>query len=205
MPKEYPILFKAPLVREILAGRKTVTRRPVKPQPDGVNGATWLADVGGTFVPCRDELSRGALDQIGPAVRSPFGVPGDRLWVRETWAYSDLRYSPLAPVLYRADGDAQPVLDDKWRPSIHMPRDASRILLDVVSVRVERLQAIDCADIRAEGLSCPEHDFPGGFCVSECPSLRQAFAGTWDGIYGAGTWAASPWVWRVEFRRSEVA
>lgn len=115
-----------------------------------------------------------------------------RLWVRETWAPADLRYSPLAPVLYRADGDAQPVKDERWRPSIHMPRWASRLTLEVVDVRVQRLQEISEADARAEGVEpC------GGFMAtagcwrnygSEGPSFgsaRESYRSLWDSIYGA--------------------
>ena len=206
--KDRPILFSAPMVRAILAGRKTVTRRVMKPHPNHVERRdgewldVWEQEISGEGARSVEYEARERV------IRCPYGVPGDRLWVRETWGYFGgdeyLYQHSRAAVGYRADHlDHLPIPGGRWRPSIHMPRWASRLTLDVVSVRVERVQEIRCHDIRAEGVACPEHDFPGGFCVSECRSLRRAFADLWDSINAARGfgWDANPWVFRVEFRR----
>jgi hypothetical protein len=164
--KERPILFSAPMVRAILAGTKTQTRRVVKPQPDGVTGATWL-ERDGLYFPCRDELCRGMLDAVGPGIKCPFGAPGDRLWVREAWHSCPHcpQHQPLGYMAYRAGGwrtgtarsddDARPLptkcAAHGYKPSIHMKRHASRIDLEVTGVRVERLQSISLDDAKAEG------------------------------------------------------
>jgi hypothetical protein len=224
---ERPILFSGAMVRAILAGTKTVTRRIVKPQPDGVDGATWVRE-GTGHVPCRDELSRGTLDQIGPTVWCPYGEPGDRLWVRETWSHdapsideARARHEdalgfagesmPCGPY-YRATEEAPDTL--RWIPSIHMPRWASRILLDVVSVRVERLHEITEDDARAEGVERDRHwdeadereaDRGNGY-QPPLESSVSAFARLWDFINSKrAPWASNPWVWRVEFRRCSDA
>src|SRR5262249_27378565 len=136
----------------------------------------------------------------------PYGGPGDRLWVRETWAGDD-----CCGYVYRADhpnadlkrGD----LDDgdqsirRWRPAIHMPHAASRITLDVLSVRVERLQQITEDDARAEGVLSPAEL---SVCKLEGPLPwgRDAFQRLWDAINGKrALWASNPWVWCIEFRR----
>lgn len=207
--KERPILFSGPMVRAILDGRKTVTRRVVKPQPQRV----------GTYTRDGQEVDWVELDEDGDPVdselRCPYGMPGDRLWVRETWGVDHLSMAAGIPkatpewlpdegVLYRADGDCCEQIPEcqcadttfpLWRPSIHMPRWASRILLEVVSVRVERLQEITVEDAAREGVSLR----------SEC-SVGDNFRALWDEINaGRGfAWASNPWVWRVEFRRIEA-
>ena len=131
----------------------------------------------------------------------PYGKPGDRLWVRETW--HDASSSLHSCALYRADG-----IDlhwDKWTPSIHMPRWASRITLEITSVRVERLQDISEADALAEGI--PSIDTPGAWTlpIPANPNLPAIYLGAfcklWESINGPGSWAANPWVWAIEFRR----
>ncbi|WP_313629814.1 hypothetical protein [Pseudomonas sp.] len=198
--KERPILFSAPMVRAILEGRKTVTRRPVK----GL-GLQWLED----FTP----------EYVAEAANSlcPYGKPGDRLWVRETWYcnHSEVQKGPyLQPddmqdldqaredgdLVYAADG-LSPYEQDQptWRPSIHMPRWASRILLEITDLRVERLQDVTEEQAQAEGActSAVESfqaagvDRPAGF----------AFRDLWTSINGDDSWAANPWVWVVEFKR----
>src|SRR5690554_4129466 len=147
----------------------------------------------------------------------PYGQPGDRLWVRETFMgplideggdYPDGYHSP-AFCEYRADGGPAPEwvdidgeLHQGWKPSIHMPRWASRILLEVIAVRVERLQEISEADAKAEGTFGPEPAVVGGEdCEIGFPSHVQEFRHLWESINGAGSWDANPWVWVVEFRR----
>jgi len=172
--KERPILFSAPMVRAILAGRKTVTRRTIKR---------------GVVVTCDDNV--GVAD-----VPCPYGDPGDRLWVKEAWR-AGVEWDRAPPldidpydesIWFEATETPLPAAKSGWgkrRPSLFMCRWMSRILLNVASVRAERLQAITDAEARAEGLDG----------VTE-------FAALWDTINGPGSWDADPWVWRVAFTRS---
>jgi len=193
---ERPILFSGPMVRAILAGQKTQTRRAVSPQPSGgVRSSPFCAS--------------GLEDGHGREIRSRYGRPGDRLWVRESFDFLPTggHDDPQAcEIVYWADGSTEPrsappdynpmiYSYQKIRPSIHMPRWASRITLEIVSVRVERLQAISEADARAEGA-------PWAACGSPQEGSQKAgFARLWESINGDGSWAANPWVWVVEFRR----
>ena len=207
--KERPILFSAPMVRAILSGEKTQTRRVVKPQPkrtgDGV--LMWDASHRG--------MRFGSVGMDVPpnlVAHCPYGAPGDRLWVRETFGIDDEDGS----VLYFADpGTAQDAeharaCDDRYprrRPSIHMPRWASRILLEIASVRVERLQDISEDDAQAEGIEYSERF--EGYCIGLAEHFnshdpRQSYFSLWEAINGAGSVAANPWVWVVEFRRVEM-
>lgn len=179
--KDRPILFSAPMVRAILEGRKTQTRRIMKPQPVTGPGGSQIID--------------------GKSVRFCLG---DRLWVRETWCKTRNRY------LYRAsccddkpsantdDWDAP--IDDRWKPSIHMPRAASRITLEVTGLRVERVQDITEADAVAEGVT-ETFDSAGG--CHERTTAAENFRALWEQINGVQSWAESPWVWVVEFRRAQ--
>lgn len=198
--KERPILFSGPMVRAILEGRKTVTRRPVKGA-----GLVWLDN----FTP---EYVADPENNL-----CPYGKPGDRLWVRETWYcdHFEVQQGPyLRPadmfdldqsredgeLVYAADGLApyeqeQPT----WKPSIHMPRWASRILLEITAVRVERLQDISRSDIRAEGLECPAE------LASDdvSPNYRDWYPAAWRELWEStgGNWDANPWVWVLEFKQ----
>lgn len=172
--KEHPILFSAAMVRAILAGRKTQTRRIVKPQ------AAILTD----------EMARG-LGVRPPAVENPAVIPcpygqvGDRLWVREAWAV----HPETGSLLYWADGTAPENI--RWKPSIHLPRKHSRILLEITSIKVERVQAISQEDALAEGTdSNPAAADPIG-----------SFAKYWNYINGVESWETNPWVWVVGFKR----
>lgn len=188
-PKERPILFSAAMVRAILNDEspKTQTRRIIKPQP---TIATSSLDGVTLVMQWRDKVNTPLV--IGPdCLRSlcPYGQPGDHLWVRETWTHFG---GFLPDIGYRATGEEAAERDpdfDHWRPSIFMPRWASRITLEIVNVRAERLQAITDADILAEG-------FP-----ADPPSYAEGLAGTWNKINGDGAWESDPWVWVVEFRR----
>lgn len=141
----------------------------------------------------RLRAGRWCLDPIGQ----------QRLWVREPWSVPDMtpddvRPTPRHRVLYRADHDWA---GQSWRSPMFMPRWASRTLLDVTGVAMERLQDIRWTSIRAEGISCPEHDFPSGFCASECASLRACFAARWDELHGKrAPWSQNPWVWAITFK-----
>lgn len=195
---ERPIIFGEPMIRAILEGKKTQTRRLV------------LSKWSRRFDLTKTEGRAQAL------AHCPYGKPGDRLWVRETWCNgrglavvesADVVIAPVdappAPrVVYRADGAKLPP-HCPWRPSIHMPRWASRIDLEVVSRRVEKLQRISADDIRAEGLGCAL-DYPGMTHCHCCPcvSLRDNYRNLWDKINGKrAPWQTNPSVFVVEFRR----
>jgi len=211
--KERPILFSGPMVRAILDGRKRMTRRIVKPQPDFIAGCGDERDLGGWMkgTPLiANEVEHPIYGSSTP-IRCPYGEPSDRLWVRETWGLYDTQPSDgpsKAKVFYRATHNLRYQL---WRPSIHMPRWASRITLEVTAERVERVQDIREADIRAEGFGDAYDDWreevtqyaPPG--LSRIETIREFFAGQWDKIYGHGAWDRNDWVWVVEFKVVEKA
>lgn len=188
--KERPILFSASMVRALLADMKTMTRRIAKPVKH--------PDLGNVYSPGALVLEQEPQHVIDRAC--PYGQPGDRLWVRETWAYGihamAAKSDKDGPFVYAADGTEQGRLGDRWRPSIHMPRHASRITLQITSVRVERLQDISEADAIAEGVRNSLH-LPGGRFA------RENFAHLWWTINGDGSWESNPWVWVIEFKRVE--
>lgn len=234
MKTERPILFSGAMVRAVLEGRKTQTRRVVKPHPDGV----LIKD--GSILEASKKIGKNGIYTGRFKERGcPYGKPGDRLWVRETtciapkrWATpddtcrtdydGDKRY-----VSYKADGQPEDAMRDyklSWTPSIHVPRWASRIDLEITGVRVERLQDISERDARAEGITMvpffPDDGWPlcDGFMVGEDDgktplhhTAKKAFEQLWDSINGKQkpnkpdvSWAANPWVWVVEFRRVEM-
>lgn len=214
--KERPIIFSGEMVRAILEGRKTQTRRVIR----DARGAFWdhagyrpVLHASGSWV--FQDIERPEREVFGPRFRCPYGVPGDRLWVRETWqglvaqphsfgpGEDDWDWDseeaefipdeePLAgfTVCYR---ETDPDACKWWRPSIYMPRWASRITLEITGVRVERVQEIRHEDAKAEGV------FP------KIDNFRAPFSVLWDRINekrGFG-WEANPWVWVIEFRRVE--
>ena len=212
--RERPILMSGEMVRAILDGRKSQTRRVVKPQPY----AEWcpvvelyhptLVDRDGDEYPGAEVF--GAADENEGRI-CPFGQPGDRLWVREGFTYSDCvietdavllgREKPRRAPIYRATS----ILADSpnirsWRPSIHMPRWASRITLEITGVRVERLCDMRESDAIAEG--CPGQDMEH---QDDWPTEPiEQFSTLWDSLNekrGFG-WDANPWVWVIEFRRA---
>ena len=226
--KERPILFSGPMVRALLDGRKTVTRRAVKPfqQPKLIDDGEWFSGAqrhprwgfgvsGKSAEECANALAQSRC--------CPYGNPGDRLWVRETWLedpeddgswgytqYMGCKGSPLSDIpkrfqkpehcLFRASWSGSALT---WRPSIHMPRWASRILLEITDVRVERLQGISEDQAKAEGV---ERDSDGWFdyqmpSTQCCPSAFESFRTLWLSINSTESWDANPWVWVIEFRR----
>ncbi|HBR4178810.1 hypothetical protein LVW23_11200 [Klebsiella pneumoniae] len=244
--KERGMIFNSEMVRAILDGRKTQTRRIMKVQPESnqlglllITDSTKHSDIG--------KYHWAESNATGNHVRSklfssPFGAVGERIWVRETWAtlgnedgcYVDWEDNLCkgdersAARIYRASCEQRPgdyglwsIPDDAywkphtkehkfegaWRPSIHMPRWASRILLEITDVRVERLNAISEEDARAEGiidggcLNCGKPE-PCG-CANPEPDATDAFAYLWQSIYGQENWLANPWVWVIEFERVE--
>jgi len=201
--KERPILFNAPMVRALLDDSKAQTRRVARhPALQGLShivdcGAGWWGDEEGDVQVC-----------------CPYGKPGDRLWVREKFrgcrAYEVQGYPPKdwgnKPIWFEADGPA-PGNTNAWairaRPSIYMPRWASRITLEVTGVRVQRLQEISESNASSEGLKFNSNhlgpwSFEGG---QDWLSAREAYRELWRQIHGPDSWEANPWVWVVEFKR----
>lgn len=222
-PRERPILFNDQMVRAILEGRKTVTRRVVTPQPDFLGS---MVDPNTPF----KTLDAG----LHARITCPYGQPGDRLWVRETW--TDVNMCGAPALAYRADEDIRDLMEEpgflddrgafnyddprvkpypfacwyaeldqaRWRPSIHMPRWASRILLEITAVRVERLQDISEEQALAEGVRGEPCDHARQACSDiGCwgDTAKGAFGFLWEQLNGAGAWQANPWVWVVEFKR----
>lgn len=201
-PRERPILFSAPMIRAILAGTKSQTRRVVKPQPQP-NGGAGLHPVAPYQNPHGQwawVLAATGMGSGGDLFSCPYGKPGDRLWVRESTEEDCIGSESFAR--YAADGFTSRLAwwySRKACPSIHMPRWASRIDLEIESVRVERLQDISEADALAEGVNVhPDHH---GKPRDSIYSPVQAYRDLWESINGAGSWAANPWVFVISFRR----
>lgn len=221
--RERPILFGGQMVRAILDGSKTQTRRVVKPLPHAE--ASLAPHISGTSVYGRearfrmpDGREREEDDGMGWR-RCPYGEPGDRLWVRETWAASPLHderkpseIGHRCKDLLWYQANEQSDLRGRWRPSIHMPRWASRITLEVTDVRVELVQEISEEDARAEGI----RQLVGGHVWKQEPvpgdprdwwlDATGAFHDLWDSINGKRpdcSWADNPWVWAISFSRCE--
>ena len=196
---ERPILFSAPMIRALLAGTKTQTRRVVK-LPAATMDRFNSPAASGVAHFLRDSHMRDVLKLC------PYGLPGDRLWVRETFsgphcmekspgksAIPPAKWGRSSSIWYWADGDPA---DGDWtrpRPSIFMPRWASRITLEITDVRVERVQEISKEDAKTEGQPADSANSP-----------RIWYSMLWDSINGAGSWALNPWVWVVSFRRIEA-
>lgn len=216
--RERPIIFNADMVRAVLDGRKTQTRRIIKWRElnKGLNlqfsGLRVSEELGGWVIESNSRTSSEWRCQPTPC---PFGAVGDRLWVRETFGFEirtvggapheQLVYrasKPDAVRLYDCNGKPHPM---KWTPSLHMRRKYSRITLEITGVRVERLQDISRADAIAEG---GPQSHPSIDAVSQdygFPDFSRSWFGqTWWSIYGEKSWKANPWVWVIEFRRVEV-
>lgn len=234
---ERGMIFNAEMVRAILDGRKTQTRRPIKWKQ------TRFTEIGEREDGSKWPWSEDAEHACDFWHACPFGAVGGRIWVRETWAIlgnedgccidweeklckADER---SAARIYRAsceqkpgnyglwsipdDADWKPHTKDHqyegaWRPSIHMPRWASRILLEITNVRVERLNAISEKDATAEGVPPAGSllpDYPGTFLTpkGDFATAKVAFQRLWESIYGEESWKANPWVWVIEFKRVE--
>ncbi len=192
-----PILFNTEMVRAILEGRKTVTRRAMKPQPELV-GRFWV------FGDARwSDTVRTVTPLPGHTLynRAPYRC-GDILWVRETWA-KDIDGEFVYRTDYGTTGDDSfPPSMFKWRPSIHMPREAARVFLRVIDVRAEQLQNITLEDIKREGIRQE-----GGDRIEDwLGKPRKRWIDTWNGTIkpkelAAYGWSADPWVWRIRFER----
>lgn len=199
--QEHPLLMQGPLVRATLAGLKTQTRRPIKKEALPYTGYKWAECL------CK-EIDPSDTPCVTCAMRFP-GIPeaGDRLWVRETWTAA--MHDPKGPAdcLYRADDNrgVEDLAEAKWTPSIHMPRWACRLVLPLVSVRVERVQDINEEDAKAEGLRRTENGWTDGANGYDVTSARAAFQELWASIYGQASWDANPWVWVAEWKEIEVS
>ncbi|WP_256970623.1 morphogenetic protein [Citrobacter amalonaticus] len=193
--KERGMIFNGEMIRAILDGGKTQTRRPVKvPHID----KDAMCELSG------NELAGELL--AGNYRNSPHGKPGDRIWVRETWARYNIDQDSH-DMAYRATPPADWPEEGRWRPSIHMPRWASRLTLEITGVRVERLNGISETDAEAEGI-----DMEALFDAQDCydciadqnmtgrPTATGAFKYLWESIYGEESWKSNPWVWVIEFK-----
>jgi len=194
-----PIIFSGQMVQAILAGRKTQTRRIMKPQP----AAGWW-DISRQFSPdgnyydkrCNPLFWIPAAD--GKEVNNRYGKPGDLLWVRETW-YDDADFGEDPIYVYRADSQDFPRGSSSWKPSIHMPKSAARIFLHITNICVERLQDISEEDAKAEGTKPLKP-----LNTSEWRGDHHfAFSRLWANINGQDSWYENPWVWVVSFERVE--
>ncbi|HBY9507170.1 hypothetical protein [Klebsiella pneumoniae] len=198
---ERGMIFNAEMVRALLDGRKTQTRRPIKWKQ------TRFTEIGeredGSKWPWSEDAKH-ACDSWHPC---PFGAVGDRIWVREAFRVHS-RATDVATLVYKASERNswteqtrrvpvavcnKPATPEKWTPSLHMPRWASRILLEITGVRVERLRSMSQDDARAEGVIAASGPMEAGL----------AFRELWDSIYGEESWKANPWVWVIEFKRVE--
>ncbi|ELH4241263.1 hypothetical protein ROX22_003429 [Serratia marcescens] len=209
--KERPVIFNGEMVRAILDGRKTQTRRVMAVQPESnqfgllrISDSTKHSDIGKYHWA---ESNATGTHQRSALFSCPFGQVGDRLWVRETFAghyldddqiqdIKDGRCKAKCLCEYRADYGDDAECADGWTPSIHMPRWASRITLEITAVRVERLNDISEEDARAEGVAPSQH------IITPPEALyRVGFLKLWQSIYGEESWNANPWVWAISFRR----
>ncbi|EAQ1783269.1 ASCH domain-containing protein [Salmonella enterica] len=218
--KERGMIFNGEMVRAILDGRKTQTRRVMKVQPEPSKtreGDYWFPS---KKLECMVHISD-IVPGNSPIADChlffqehccPFGAVGDRIWVRETWAEAGAGAPDLK--LYRANypehvpshyENVPKAEDIRWTPSIHMPRVACRILLEITDVRVERLNDISQEDAQAEGMELtgwrPTYSDPDSGGDYQTP--YDNFAELWESIYGEGSWQTNPWVWVIEFKRIE--
>lgn len=209
--KSRPILFSSEMIRAILDGKKSMTRRIIKPQPHDINDRT------------SEEVNAAWQEGFVP-VKCPYGTVGDVLWVREGFTILESN-----EIIYKADSSPAPYglqllpdgsyFDGRWKPSIHMPRWASRITLEITDIRVERLQDISEEDAKAEGLKAITKD--GGITIKygipDTDGLpgtdnfgwqwqdwhidpRMAYKLLWESINGAGSWEVNPFVWVIQFK-----
>ncbi|EIF9299968.1 hypothetical protein LSY63_002639 [Salmonella enterica] len=201
------MIFNGEMVRAILEGRKTQTRRVLATYQDAVKFCPeWDVNGKQIFIVLGEKDHTG-MNPVITAIPCPFGQPGDRVWVRETFRVHS-RATDVATLVYRASVRNswteqthrvpvavcnKPATLEKWTPSIHMPRWASRITLEITGVRVERLNSITESDAEAEGVT------DTGFG----DLLVDGYRYLWKSIYGEESWAANPWVWVIEFKRVE--
>ena len=228
--KEHPILFSAPMIKAILAGQKTVTRRVCKVQPiedDGLWNVFYPWGEGGHGIYKTESEMRDEFDRLMFA-HNPYGTVGDRLWVRETWRTDTREGDCCSGIRFRADDAFVEIKNSRegadlwveahdngkhgvdWRPSIFMRPWMCRIRLEITDVRIEQLQSITEEQAKAEGAAhriSPGGDLAGAFDGIDTPiGYRNHFRDLWDGINGKkAPWKDNPWVWVVAFKRVEAS
>jgi len=221
--REHPIILNEDMVRAVLTGSKTQARQPVKPVKGYEHDNICRPDLA---IAAHKVWWHGEFENVGVLQSCPLGQPGDRLWVREKfaafdadWCFPgrphDLRDGPWPNFIYPANGGKEPP-KGTCRPSVNMPRWASRITLEITGVRVERLQDISHRDACREGLFREEYNWrenefplddiayrtsPTAKTRFSCP--KQCFQELWESIYKPESWQANPWVWVIEFKRVE--
>ncbi|SAT23223.1 hypothetical protein [Klebsiella variicola] len=229
--KERGMIFNGEMVRALLSGRKTQTRRIIKDCTVGRDQISKFIQIEKKFIGCYPE-------DVPELIREccPYGIPGDRIWVREAFRVHS-RATDVATLVYKASERNswteqthrvpvavcnKPATPEKWTPSLHMPRWASRILLEITGVRVERLNAISEEDAQREGVhtevwdqtvvarNYAARDEFFQFWSEDMPHYvemnqlyRSSFRSLWESIYGAENWQANPWVWVISFKRVE--
>lgn len=199
-PRIRPILFNTEMVRAILAGRKTVTRRAVRPKYKGDESGFEVLTNMGTGERWLEKVDEEEMSFDPPRYIAPPYKPGDILYVRETWCKGSLDYGK-EQYYYKADN---PTFHCRWNPSIHMPKAAARIWLRVTDVKAERLQDIDGQEVLKEGVDSHMHPKADYFNMNQ----REMFEKIWNStikktdwnLYG---WEANPWVWVIKFERCE--
>ncbi len=215
---ERGMIFNAEMVRAILDGSKTQTRRIMKLQPESnqfgllrISDSTKRSDIGKYHW---SESNSTGIHARSALFSCPFGIVGDRIWVRETWAEAGVNAPELQ--LYRANypdhvpssyENLKSAEEIRWRPSIHMPRWASRITLEITNLGVQRLQSISQNDAAREGLV--RLPASGRYCINQgdqyfggtSHDAIEVFSWLWSSIYGAESWQANPWVWVIEFKQ----
>ncbi len=222
-----PILFSTEMVQAILEGRKTQTRRILKPQPDfnkawenlgfsenkfGIKTELEIPDIDvtGNFLGVSSPIEIDGFKATGLCIPNiPIKIhKGDILWVRETWQTAWNFYKKSCDTIYKADGGYW--IDDdgimKWKPSIYMPKKRARIFLEVTNVRVEPLQEISEEDAIAEGIERVSiapfvHRFKNYLCNNKFIGPKESFKTLWMKINGIDSWKANPWVWVYEFKQ----
>lgn len=214
--RERPLLMSGPMVRALLSGAKTQTRRVVKPQPPPDRNRCWVEYPHGKPMALYKSFPDGGSARTG-LCECPHGQPGDRLWVRETFLCAGHAERGRFVWAYRADGieDGKAAGDavsplcrypdtNTWRPSIFMPRLASRITLEITEVRVERLGDISGDDAKAEGVDCrTDLSWEGSTGTPDfyAKGYQAGFREIWESIHGKDSWDLNPWTWAISFRR----
>lgn len=202
-----PILFNGEMVRAILDGRKTQTRRVIKNRSNCPDFYAYEPSFSYPYCFRRADARWDSFKTIEEltAKYCPLGQIGDRLWVRETWAISPYHPATYDGPAYFYRADYQPMSDVaiKWKPSIHMPREVSRLTLEVVDVRVERIQDISEKDAIAEGIEAIGHGWKNYKKPNSPPwcTPTYSFKSLWDSVYK--TWEQNQWVWAIKFKRVE--
>jgi hypothetical protein len=207
-----PIIFSGPMVRALLDGRKTQTRRIINLKTGDTFDEHALVGAIQEWRPFYDVVAQRIVGKEAALVRCPYGLPGDLLYVREAFAYvgsTDPGYLvhradyPTCALKHGFDRVPETIEETgaRWKPSIHMPRQASRLTLEITEVRAERLLAISEDDAKAEGLH-PYNDYwePWPMSGKAWRRPQDAFRQLWQSINGPESWDANPWVWVVNFR-----